>query len=178
MLGQTTRILAAVAADSVARVRRILNRHDLVIVHDSEHAKNEWDRGVRLVFVSARFDDSHMYEFLDYLRTHVHRQRIPVVAAIVMPTNLSAVAIQGMDLSTKLYGASVFVNFNEFQDDDIGNSRLRLIVEALIIPEDVMPVVEQVLQRPKAYPAGTVASGNRCATSSRRRSARSALKPK
>jgi hypothetical protein len=39
----------------------------------------------------------------------------------------------------------VFVNLNDFPDDDVGNQRVRLIVDALIIPPEVIPKVQEIL---------------------------------
>jgi len=58
---------------------------------------------------------------------------------------MSAETIAGLGHTTKLLGASVFVNLNDFPDDDASNMRLRLLVDALIIPAEVIPKVQDIL---------------------------------
>lgn len=96
-MAQVNRILAAVSPDSAARVRRILSEHDLRIVHQLADARAALEHeAVGLIFIGARFDESRMFDLLD--------------AAIARPSQLSGAAIEGLRHSTKIYGASVFIN--------------------------------------------------------------------
>jgi hypothetical protein len=90
------------------------------------------------VFVGARFDDSRMFDLIDLIRKDVAEKKIPIVAAIVTPTKLSKTAIAGLSHSVKLFGATLFVNLNDFPDDAMGNARVRLIVDAVILPPEVV----------------------------------------
>jgi hypothetical protein len=148
MLGKDTRrILIAVAPDTVERVRRILSDHDLVIVNDIAAAKAALIQdAIRLIFVGARFDESRMFELLEYLRGDAEHKEIPIVAGIVGPTKLGEFAIAGLSHAVKIFGASVFVNLNDFPDDDAGNGRLRVIVDALILPDKDLAQVKDVLR--------------------------------
>jgi hypothetical protein len=144
--GPFIRILTAVAPDTVERVRRILAGHELLIAHNIDAAKailgNE---EVGLVFVGARFDESRMFELLEFIRQHVEHRKIPIVAGIIIPTTMSDDTIKGLGHASKIYGASVFVNLNDFPDDDVGNQRVRLIVDAVIAPPEVIPKVQDIL---------------------------------
>jgi hypothetical protein len=51
--------------------------------------------------------------------------------------------------ATKIYGASVFINLNDFPDDGISNGRVRLLVDALMAPAHVVPEVQRALQNHK-----------------------------
>ena len=82
-----------------------------------------------------------MFELLEYLRDDAQHQKIPIVAGIVGPTKLSEFAIAGLSHAVKIFGVSVFVNLNDFPDDDAGNGRLRLIVDALILPDEHLSVL-------------------------------------
>jgi hypothetical protein len=136
------RILTAVAPDTIERVRRILVRHDLQIVtHLSEVKKVLAQGDVDVVFVGARFDDSRMFDLIELVRGEVEKNKIPIVAAIITPTSLSRDAIAGLSHAVKIFGASLFLNLNDFPDDVAGNARVRLIVETVILPA---PVVEKV----------------------------------
>lgn len=130
------RILTAIAPDSVERVERILHGHELVLVHTIEAAKTALQAdGIALIFVDSRFCESRMFDLLDHVRHNAAYRRIPVVAAIVVPTTLSPGSIAAMTLAAKAYGASVFLNVNDFSDDEISNQRLRAIVDALILTD-------------------------------------------
>jgi hypothetical protein len=131
--------LAAVAADTIARVRRVLAGHDLQVITRIEEAKAAVQSGgFGLVFVGARFDDSRMFDLIELIRQDVERRKIPIVAAIVAPTNLAKESIAGLSHSVKIFGASLFVNLNDFPDDAVGNARVRLIVDAVILPPTVI----------------------------------------
>ena len=135
----TTRILTAVAPDTVDRVRRILSGHDLRIVQNIEAAEAALEHdGFGLIFVGTRFDESRMFDLLEFIRQSVRHRRIPIVAGVIVQTAMSDETIKGLDHTTKIYGASVFVNLNDFPDDDVGNKRIRLIVDAALLPPEVI----------------------------------------
>lgn len=137
------RILAAVAPDTEERVRLILTGHELIFVNDlptAEAALMGLER-FKLIFVGARFDESRMFDLLEHIRSNVEHRKIPVVAAIVGVTIMSPSTVAGLAHATKVFGASVFINLNDFADNDKDNARLRLVVEALILPPDVVPVI-------------------------------------
>lgn len=139
------RILTAVAPDTQERVRRILSGHDLLFVHDLAAAKAALGEAIKLIFVGARFDESRMFDLLDYIRQDVEHRKIPIVAAIVAPTAMSTETISGLAHTTKIFGASVFVNLNDFVDDEIENKRIRLIVDALLLPAEAVPEAAEKL---------------------------------
>ena len=62
---------------------------------------------------------------------------------------MAAATISGLTYMTKLLGASLFLNLNDFPDDDAGNKRLRLIVDALIVPVEIIPKWQSVLRGEK-----------------------------
>lgn len=150
------RILTAVAPDTEERVRRILTGHELLFVNDLGAAKAalENDR-VQLIFVGARFDESRMFDFLDYIRKDVEHKKIPIVAAVVAQMSMSFETVRGLEYATKIFGASVFVNLNDFSDDETENTRIRIIVEALLLPPEAVPEVAEKLSTQK--PGGQAA---------------------
>ena len=114
MYGQSYRILTAVHPDTAERISRILEGHDLVIVQTIAAAKSALEAGdIQIIFVGARFDESRMFEFLGFLRQHVQYCKIPIAAAIVIPTTMAPETIEGLAHTSKIYGASVFVNLND-----------------------------------------------------------------
>jgi hypothetical protein len=58
---------------------------------------------------------------------------------------MSAETVSGLAHTTKIFGASVFINLNDFADEETENTRLRLIVDALLLPPSVVPTAAQQL---------------------------------
>lgn len=145
MYGKPVCILTAVHPDTVERISRILERHDLRIVQTMGAAKAALNAGgIELIFVGARFDESRMFDFLDFLRKHVDHRKIPIAAGIVIPTRMNATSIEGLAHTTKIFGASLFVNLNDFADVPLENNRVRLIIETLAAPPDALAKVAGV----------------------------------
>jgi hypothetical protein len=143
------RILTAVAPDAEERVRRILTGHELLFVSDLAAAKAALEsERIELIFVGARFDESRMFDLLDYIRKDAQHKKIPIVAAIVGPTSMTAETVSGLAHTTKIFGASVFVNLNDFSDDETENTRIRIIVDAIILPADIVPVAADKIRPP------------------------------
>jgi hypothetical protein len=94
----------------------------------------------------ARFDDSRMFDLLDYIRKDAQHRKIPIVAAVVGATTMSEETVSGLAHTTKIFGASLFINLNDFADEETENTRLRLIVDALLLPPSVVPGVAQKLR--------------------------------
>lgn len=141
---QVARILCAVAPDTEERVRRILPGHDLHFVRDLHAAEEALEKeSIGLVLVGARFDESRMFDFLDYIQKSAKHKKIPIVAAVIGVTQMSKATVTGLEHATKIFGASVFINLNDFADDETENTRLRLMVNALLLPRSVVPVMAQ-----------------------------------
>lgn len=146
-----SRILTAVAPDTIERVRRILSGHELIFpdsLAEAVAALN--DGGVQLIFIGARFDESRMFDFLGHIRQDARHRNIPIVTAIVAPTLMSSTTVSGLAHTTKIFGASVFVNFNDFTDDRTENARIRIIVDALLLPAEVVPIVAEKVFKPRS----------------------------
>jgi hypothetical protein len=86
-----------------------------------------------------------MFDLLDYIRKNAEQKKIPIVAAVVGVTQLSRETVAGLKYATKIFGASVFLNLNDFADDETDNTRLRIIMEALVLPAHVIPLVAKKL---------------------------------
>ena len=143
------RILTAVAPDTEARVRRILKGHELrVVSHIPDATQALEDEAIELIFVGARFDESRMFDLLGYVQAHAKHRKIPIVAAIIVPTRMTEETVRGLAHATKVFGASVFINLNDFDDEETQNARLRIIVDALIAPAERIPDVMVKLAAP------------------------------
>jgi CheY-like chemotaxis protein len=100
------RILTAVYTGTEGRVRRILTGHYLQVVDKLAAAIAALDETIDLIFVGVRFDDSRMFDLLDHIRHDAKLKKIPVIAAIISPTAMSAETIAGLEHTTKIGYAS------------------------------------------------------------------------
>ena len=130
-------------------VRRILAGHDLLVVNDLTHAKKAVEcGGLSLVFVGARFDDSRMFDLIELVRNELEQKKIPIVAAIITPTTLGKEAVAGLSHAVKIFGASLFINLNDFPDNVVGNARARVIVDTMILPPEAVTRIAPAPLRP------------------------------
>ena len=86
-----------------------------------------------------------MFDLLDYIRKDAIHGKIPIVAAVLAPTTMSLETVRGLEHTTKIFGATVFVNLNDFSDDETENTRIRIIVDALLLPPQDVPEVAEKL---------------------------------
>ena len=123
-----------VAVDDCERLERILDGHILTIPHSVEEAERELQaREFHMVILGVLFDESRMFELLRLVRTYKQNALTPVVCMLAGESNLSAVAIEGLDHAVKAMLANAFLNLNKFPDNEQGNARVRRIVDYLIL---------------------------------------------
>ena len=129
-----TRKRILLAVDDCERLERILDGHLLTIAHSVEEAERELQaRAYHMVVLGVLFDESRMFELLRVVRTFKQNALTPVVCMLTGESNLSAVAIEGLDHAVKAMLANAFLNLNKFPDDADGNARVRRIVDYLIL---------------------------------------------
>ena len=123
-----------VAVEDCERLERILAGHRLTIPHSVEEANKELEaRQFALVVLGVMFDESRMFELLRVVRTYEANKLTPVVCMLTGSSNLSNVAIEGLDHAVKAMLANAFLNLNKFPDDREGNARVRRIIDYLIL---------------------------------------------
>ena len=126
------RILLAV--DDCERLERVLEGHILTIPRSVEEAERQLQEGeYHMVVLGVLFDESRMFELLRLVRTYKQNALTPVVCMLTGPSNLSNVAIEGLDHAVKAMFANAFLNLNKFPDNDQGNARVRRIIDYLIL---------------------------------------------
>src|SRR4051812_16946825 len=129
------KILVAVNADTVERARRILDGHEVAFMRGVEEAKSalqahEYD----CIIMCITFDESRMFELLRLVRTYDCNRLTPVLCVLGSENSrLSEVALEGIDHAVKAMLANGFLNFNKFPDNEDGNSRLRRIIDYMIL---------------------------------------------
>lgn len=123
-----------VAVEDCERLERILAGHRLTIPHSVEEAKKELEaRQFALVVLGVMFDESRMFELLRLVRMYEANKLTPVVCMLTGSSNLSDVAIEGLDHAVKAMLANAFLNLKKFPDDREGNARVRRIIDYLIL---------------------------------------------
>ena len=123
-----------VAVEACERLERILAGHILTIPHSVEEAERELQaREYHMVILGVLFDESRMFELLRVVRTYKMNALTPVVCMLTGESNLSAVAIEGLDHAVKAMLANAFLNLTKFPDDRAGNERVRRIIDYLIL---------------------------------------------
>lgn len=130
-----TRILLAVTHDLRDRMRRILLRHELVAVDSSSEVMRLLESHFGMVILSVHFDDSQMFSLLGDIRAHSGYRKIPILC--VLGNNrgraFTEIAIEGLDHAVKAMRANGFLDLQHFDDNEEGNSRIRRIVDYLIL---------------------------------------------
>ena len=123
-----------VAVDDCERLERILAGHILTIPHSVEDAERELQaREYHMVILGVLFDESRMFELLRVVRTYKMNALTPVVCMLTGESNLSAVAIEGLDHAVRAMLANAFLNLKKFRENDEGNGRVRRIIDYLIL---------------------------------------------
>ena len=132
-----TRILTAVTPDVLARLRRIIRRHELVPVKSAAEALRRLDdeNHFGLVLLSVHFEESQMFTLLGDIRAHSGYRKIPILCVLGGERGraLSDVTIEGLDHAVKAMRANGFLDLQHFDDDEAGNTRIERVVDYLIL---------------------------------------------
>jgi len=129
-----TKVLLAVTADVRERMVRILERHELTTVGNSQEAMRALEQRHGIVIVSVHFDDSQMFSLLGDIRAHSGYRKVPVLCVLGSRGRaITEIAVEGLDHAVKAMRANGFLDLHHFGDDDEGNGRIRRIVDYLIL---------------------------------------------
>ena len=130
-----SKVLLAVSPGGAARLRRVLEGHDVTLVATRAQA---WARLEKerfaMVIVGVHFDESQMFSLLADIRSHAHYRKVPILCVLSSaPQLLTDVAIEGLDHAVKAMMANGFLNLSNIADDAAGNARIRRIIDYLIL---------------------------------------------
>ena len=129
-----TKILLAVTDDMRDRMRRILARHDLRPVLNSQDAMRALEEQFGMVILSVDFDDSQMFSLLSDIRAHSGYRKVPILCVLGSRSRvLTEIAVEGLDHAVKAMRANGFLDLRHFLDDDDGNARIQRVVDYLIL---------------------------------------------
>ena len=129
-----TKILLAVTADMRERLERILERHELTTVSSSEEAMRALEHRHGIVILGVHFDDSQMFSLLGDIRAHSGYRKVPILCVLgTRGRAITDIAVEGLDHAVKAMRANGFLDLQHFEDNEEGNSRVRRIVDYLIL---------------------------------------------
>jgi PleD family two-component response regulator len=130
-----SKVLLAVSPGSGARLRRVLEGHDVTLVATRTEAWRLLERErFSMVIVGVHFDESQMFSLLADIRSHAKYRKVPVLCVLAeRPQVLTDVAIEGLDHAVKAMMANGFLNLANIADDEQGNARIRRIIDYLIL---------------------------------------------
>ena len=129
-----TDILIAATHGVEDRLGRILNRHRLTFATSAQEVMSLLARErFAMVILSVHFDESQMFSLLGDIRGHGKYRRVPIVCVLADRGRLSEIAVEGLDHAVKAMTANGFLDLQRFPDNDIGNTRIRRIIDYLIL---------------------------------------------
>jgi len=130
-----SRILVAVMPYREDRMERILSGHDVTFVKTSEEARSLLEEEeYSLVILGVHFDESQMFSLLGDIRAHARYRKVPILCVLGSRGRyLGDFAIEGLDHAVKAMMANGLLNLENIGDDEAGNTRVRRIVDYLIL---------------------------------------------
>jgi PleD family two-component response regulator len=150
-----SKILLAVSPGGVARLRRVLEGHEVHLVSTRAAAWSllEKDR-FAMVILGVHFDESQMFALLADIRAHAMYRKVPVLCVLAAPSeHLSDIAIEGLDHAVKAMMANGFLNMANIPDDAEGNARVRRIVDYLILLDGDLQYIARATGENATQPA-------------------------
>jgi len=131
----SSRILLAATPAESRRLERLLDGHELVVVQTRDEAIRRVTKEVfQMIVIGVHFDESQMFALLSEIRAHGKYRKVPILCVLDGgKRTISDVAIEGLDHAVKAMTANGFMDLNHFPDDEQGNTRVRRIIDYLIL---------------------------------------------
>jgi hypothetical protein len=144
-----SRILAAIIPDREARMERVLAGHDVTFVKTCEEARALLEEDeYALVILGVHFDESQMFSLLGDIRAHARYRKVPILCVLGSRGRyLGDFAIEGLDHAVKAMMANGLLNIENISDDEAGNTRIRRIVDYLILLDGELQQIAQGAER-------------------------------
>jgi hypothetical protein len=105
-------VLAACPPSALPTIERLLGSHvALIAAHSLEAAQQALQRNAELAMVvcGIHFDESRMYELLEYTRQHF--PSIPFISVRILDTKLPPISRHSIAIATQSRGAVAYVDF-------------------------------------------------------------------
>lgn len=106
------RVLAACPLSGLRTLERVLARHaELVFVSTLAGARDVLvaNRDISMLLCSVHFDESRMYDLLDYARGNF--PQIPFICIRVLDRDVSRIAADAIALAVETLGAAAYIDF-------------------------------------------------------------------
>jgi hypothetical protein len=141
----STKVVIAATPLVGARLARVLAGHDLHFAETTDDVMSLLSNDkYGMVIISVHFDESQMFTLLGDIRAHSKYRKVPIVCVLGERGRLSDVAVEGLDHAVKAMTANGFLDLQRFPDDDIGNARIRRIVDYLILIDGDLQAISEV----------------------------------
>ena len=113
-MANATRVLVADVPEADDKIRECLPGHDLVFVRTlSDAIRALRGDGFRLVIIGMHFDESRMFELLQYVKVLPEYKEVPVVCVQCMEVALADAVLKNMDDAVKALGGTAFVDLRD-----------------------------------------------------------------
>lgn len=129
-------ILIADTLEGAVTLQRILDGHELVVVHTLEEAKTKLEElTFDLIVAALHFDESHMFELFREVSKHPNNASKPIISFCSRDTEMTRVMHESLSCSTTVLGAWMYLNehaYNVYKDPD---AELRRVMERCLTEE-------------------------------------------
>ncbi len=137
-------VLIADTPEGSVSLLRILDGHELIVVHTLEAAKAKLDElTFDLIIAAIHFDESHMFELIREVSRHPNNASKPIISFCSRDTEMTRVLHESLSCSTKVLGAWMYLNehaYDVYKDPD---AELRRIMERCLTEEARKELLQQ-----------------------------------
>ena len=113
-MANNAKVLVADVPEADEKIRECLPGHELVFVRtlgDAIHALRA--NGYQLVVIGMHFDDSRMFELLQYTKAMPAYKDVPVICVQCLEMGLAEAVLKNMDDAVKALGGTAFVDLRD-----------------------------------------------------------------
>lgn len=111
---EKARVLVAAVPEMDERLRECLPEHELFFVRTLHEAIVALRRdGFQLLVIDLNFDESRMFELLQYVRALPKYEGVPVICVYGDHLNLSEAVIHNIDVAVKALGGMAFLDLRD-----------------------------------------------------------------
>ena len=113
-MANSTRVLVADVREADDKIRECLAGHDLVFVRTlSDAIRALRADGFGLVIIGMHFDESRMFELLQYVKALPEYKEVPVICVQCVEIGLTDAVLKNMDDAVKALGGTAFVDLRD-----------------------------------------------------------------
>ena len=113
-MANPARVLVADVPDADDKIRDCLPGHELVFVRTlGEAIRGLRSDGFKLVVIGMHFDESRMFELLQYVKALPEYTDVPVICVQCLEVGLADAVLKNMDDAVKALGGTAFVDLRD-----------------------------------------------------------------